>query len=286
MKTTLRATMAVAVLFVTGASSWATAAGDGLCQGMIVMPEGSSGARIAGVAHALGSVAGLRWYNNDDAVVFPLVEVYEATAGEGWDPGLLLATMSDVHGACDDWTEMALEVPVTSRTCLYYVVFHLPAESRFTARGHGGGAAIGYCSSGGTVRGYCSLDGERWIGIRADMGVSVVAVEDEAAKSLATSKGGGEPTMSATQVRVLRNPVSDGTAIAYRLSGSGPVALSLYDARGRIVRRLVSGTAPRGDFAVYWDGRDDAGRRAPSGTYVARLQSRQEVRNARLVLLH
>lgn len=286
MKYMLCIIMTVSVFSVMALSTAASAASDGPCQGMIMMTVSGAEARIAGVAHATGAVSGLRWYNNDDAIRFPMVEIYEAADEEHWAPGSLLATLYSVQGSCDDWTEITLPGSVTSRTGLYCVVFHLPTDSQYTARGHGGGAAIGYASSGGAVRGFVSLDGEDWIGVCADVGVSVVAAEDETVKSLAKSKSDAEPAIGAIQVRVVRNPVTDGTAIAYRLSGSGFVALTLYDARGRIVRRLVNGTAPQGDFAVYWDGRDDAGRRAPSGTYVARLQSCHEVTNARLVLLH
>jgi flagellar hook assembly protein FlgD len=41
---------------------------------------------------------------------------------------------------------------------------------------------------------------------------------------------------------------------------------------GRLVRTLAAGRLPAGPHAVRWDGRDDRGRGAASGTYVARLE--------------
>ncbi len=52
-------------------------------------------------------------------------------------------------------------------------------------------------------------------------------------------------------------------------AADGPVSIMLHDARGRLVRRLT-GTAVSGQLGVVWDGRDGAGRSAPSGVYFAR----------------
>ena len=51
----------------------------------------------------------------------------------------------------------------------------------------------------------------------------------------------------------------------------GAVALRIYDVNGRVQRMLESGTRPAGAHRVAWDGRDDAGRALPSGSYFARL---------------
>ncbi len=82
------------------------------------------------------------------------------------------------------------------------------------------------------------------------------------------------------------NPFNPRTEIAFTLAASGPVRLELYDIRGALVRVLHDGAMPGGDNRVVWDGRDDAGQPAPSGTYLCWLEADGRVgtpRHARAV---
>jgi len=47
----------------------------------------------------------------------------------------------------------------------------------------------------------------------------------------------------------------------------------VYSVNGRRVRLLAAGVASAGPREFVWDGRDDAGAQAASGTYVVKLQS-------------
>jgi flagellar hook assembly protein FlgD len=47
--------------------------------------------------------------------------------------------------------------------------------------------------------------------------------------------------------------------------------LAVYDASGRLVRRLVSQVLDAGAHAITWDGLDSAGRLTPSGVYLLEL---------------
>ncbi len=73
------------------------------------------------------------------------------------------------------------------------------------------------------------------------------------------------------------------------LAWSHPVAaevsLAIHDLAGRRVRRLTHARAEAGSHRAVWDGRDDAGRRLPSGVYRARLAVAGRVAERRLVLL-
>jgi len=70
------------------------------------------------------------------------------------------------------------------------------------------------------------------------------------------------------------NPFNPRTTISFDVPASGgDVRLELYDARGRLVRRLVAGHREAGRQEAVWNGRDDAGRRLPSGVYFARLRA-------------
>ncbi|MBK7047232.1 MAG: hypothetical protein IPI48_03610 [bacterium] len=61
--------------------------------------------------------------------------------------------------------------------------------------------------------------------------------------------------------------------------------LELYDIRGALVRVLHDGAMPGGDNRVVWDGRDDAGQPAPSGTYLCRLEADGRVGTRKMMLV-
>lgn len=84
------------------------------------------------------------------------------------------------------------------------------------------------------------------------------------------------------------NPTTGEAVIAFGIpGGSGaavPVRLKLYDARGRLVRTLVSGHRPPGAYQAAWNGRDEAGRRVAPGTYLYRLEVSGERLSRKLVV--
>jgi hypothetical protein len=67
------------------------------------------------------------------------------------------------------------------------------------------------------------------------------------------------------------NPFVSSTDLAFAIDRPGRVELSLFDVSGRRVRTLVDAELPVGEHEATWDGRDDAGRPMPSGTYFSRL---------------
>ncbi|MDH4037417.1 MAG: choice-of-anchor B family protein [Candidatus Krumholzibacteria bacterium] len=81
------------------------------------------------------------------------------------------------------------------------------------------------------------------------------------------------------------NPFGAETSIRYSLGVAAEVSAAVYDAAGRLVRRLHAGDQPAGEHAVAWDGRSDAGVAVPSGVYFCRVSAAGEERTGRLVLL-
>ena len=81
------------------------------------------------------------------------------------------------------------------------------------------------------------------------------------------------------------NPFNPATSLAYEVPRAGKVTLAIYDVRGRLVRRLAAGFLAPGVNRFTWDGRDDRGRSAPSGVYLARLSDGLQWRSRRLVLV-
>lgn len=81
------------------------------------------------------------------------------------------------------------------------------------------------------------------------------------------------------------NPFGERTEIRYSLPSSGLVHISIYDAAGALVRNLLDQTQSAGAHSVSWNGIDEEGRAAPSGTYFYRLQAQDRSACGRMVLL-
>lgn len=69
------------------------------------------------------------------------------------------------------------------------------------------------------------------------------------------------------------NPARGSALLRFSLRRNAPVRLVIFDASGRRVRVLVSGTRPAGVHAITWDLRDESGRAVPSAIYFARLEA-------------
>jgi hypothetical protein len=67
------------------------------------------------------------------------------------------------------------------------------------------------------------------------------------------------------------NPFFARTTIGFTLRAGAEVEIGIYNVLGQRVRRLSPGWLFGGEHTIDWDGRDDDGRRVPSGGYVARI---------------
>ena len=63
------------------------------------------------------------------------------------------------------------------------------------------------------------------------------------------------------------------------------MSLRIYDAAGRLVRVLVEGARPAGNYAELWDGRDSRGRAVASGIYFYRLSAGSFSETRKMALL-
>ena len=80
------------------------------------------------------------------------------------------------------------------------------------------------------------------------------------------------------------NPFNPSTAIRFDLAASGPVALRIFDAGGRLVRTLVDGPRAAGAQSAVWDGRNDSAAPVASGVYFYRLEAPGFEASERMVL--
>ena len=92
-------------------------------------------------------------------------------------------------------------------------------------------------------------------------------------------------TLPGVALTVGPNPARGACRLGFALAVPGRVRLAIVDVRGRRVRSLADRAFGDGAHALAWDGRDDAGRAAPPGAYVARLETPEGRAARRLVLL-
>jgi hypothetical protein len=81
------------------------------------------------------------------------------------------------------------------------------------------------------------------------------------------------------------NPFNRATVIAYTLPRQSRIRMTIYNAAGQSVRRLVDGVQAAGYHRMSWDGRDNLGREVASGIYVYRLQADAVVMSRKMILL-
>jgi hypothetical protein len=67
------------------------------------------------------------------------------------------------------------------------------------------------------------------------------------------------------------NPFSATTMLEFRLARGGSATLGVYDVSGRLLRTIMQTGLAAGTHRITWDGRDQSGRRVPSGRYYFRL---------------
>jgi hypothetical protein len=83
-----------------------------------------------------------------------------------------------------------------------------------------------------------------------------------------TSVGGGAAPVALRLEAPFPNPTAGAVRLAYRVDASGPVALRVYDALGRLALTVVEGTLPAGEHHATF-----AAGSLPSGRYVVRLET-------------
>ncbi len=81
------------------------------------------------------------------------------------------------------------------------------------------------------------------------------------------------------------NPTRAGATLDLALPRAAAVRASVFDASGRRVRSIASGTLPPGRHALAWDGADDAGRALPDGTYLYRIDADGQSRSSKITIV-
>ncbi|MDE0964098.1 MAG: hypothetical protein OSB73_13265, partial [Candidatus Latescibacteria bacterium] len=82
------------------------------------------------------------------------------------------------------------------------------------------------------------------------------------------------------------NPFNPETTIPMLVpAGQGPVRLLIYNAAGQQVRILLDRSLSAGHHKIYWDGRDQVGRKMGSGVYLYRMETNTVAQTRSMTLL-
>ncbi len=95
---------------------------------------------------------------------------------------------------------------------------------------------------------------------------------------------GDIPPQATAVTSIYPNPFNPQTTIEFALAEAGAVELAVFDLRGRLIRVLDRESRPAGHYRAMWNGRDDAGRAMPTGTYFCRLVTPQGTQTEKLTL--
>jgi hypothetical protein len=85
------------------------------------------------------------------------------------------------------------------------------------------------------------------------------------------------------------NPFNPLTTIGFEIPGAADgytqVELSIFDLRGRLMKKVVQGKVATGRHYVTWDGTDQKGERVSSGVYLYRINAGNSRETRKMLLL-
>ncbi len=81
------------------------------------------------------------------------------------------------------------------------------------------------------------------------------------------------------------NPFNPVTNIRFEIPAAGKVSVKIYNIRGQLIKSLISGQYPAGEHTVKWDGINDRGQRVSSGIYIYRLQTGNQTKMKKMLLI-
>lgn len=91
------------------------------------------------------------------------------------------------------------------------------------------------------------------------------------------------PALSTSITSVSPNPFSGSSEISFSLEKQGFASLKIYNTKGQLVKSILNENKAAGQHTICWNGDSDAGKNLPSGIYMVRLQSGEQVRTAKIL---
>ncbi|MEO0126856.1 MAG: FlgD immunoglobulin-like domain containing protein [candidate division WOR-3 bacterium] len=78
------------------------------------------------------------------------------------------------------------------------------------------------------------------------------------------------------------NPFRDKVRIHYQLNNSSRVNIAIYDTSGNLVKNLHNDFQPAGKYTIFWDGKNQSGKKIPSGVYFIILNAGEKIHKEKL----
>ncbi len=131
-------------------------------------------------------------------------------------------------------------------------------------------------------------DVERWLALAQDLGVGDANFQRgiRFLEGLLAALAPKETTLLPNYP----NPFNPETWIPYHLAGEAEVAITIYDTKGTLVRRLALGNQAAGYYAqrgkaAYWDGRNERGEAVASGIYIYQFRAGDYAASRRMAIV-
>jgi hypothetical protein len=86
-------------------------------------------------------------------------------------------------------------------------------------------------------------------------------------------------------IRCSPNPFTDKTCLEYFIKEPGPVAVTIFDLRGRKIKILEGNSDGQEKHSVIWDGKDGAGVPVPSGIYMGSVRTKKDIHRCKIIRL-
>ncbi|MBM4399594.1 MAG: chitobiase/beta-hexosaminidase C-terminal domain-containing protein [Candidatus Cloacimonetes bacterium] len=99
------------------------------------------------------------------------------------------------------------------------------------------------------------------------------------------SNGEDAESYKAVTCSVAPNPFIQQTEFTIKLSQNGKVNLSIYNAKGQLVRTLADKTFAKGEHKLVWNGQSEQGTPVPCGMYFYRLSGADFRQNGKLIFI-
>ena len=85
--------------------------------------------------------------------------------------------------------------------------------------------------------------------------------------------------------KVYPNPFNPSTTLQYGLKEAGQVKISVFNARGQLIRSLVNESKAAGTYQIVWDGKDNNGHMASSGNYFFRMETKGGIKTTKGLMI-
>jgi hypothetical protein len=88
------------------------------------------------------------------------------------------------------------------------------------------------------------------------------------------------------KVRLYPNPFSENASITFNLAKAAKVKVRIYNSIGQLVKTVIDDVCEAGASMLRWNGRDDEGKRLPSGIYFYSLETEGYKGSGKMIMLH